>query len=396
MTEDLRHQLNAAVGAPGAPPVEQIVARGEQFARRQLIRRASIATALVLVVVGAGVGGFASARRGPDGRVQVRGETPVSPMTEPAAIIPLTPDRVAGELKTLQGTDPILLPAAIPADWTPQVSTSATNFSVTYTAPDGIESVSLSIAIPNPPEPLANTTQRTLTFRRDPKAFYQAQDGTAATADRFLIWNEPGVWAADDPSTPQPHPSRSVPYYLSSQGLTDSQFWAIANSLRPITTVTPPTTAPAPATTIGSTVPATAIALSAVRWDQVTYPLQCGTTLQGPTPTQVLAVVYPQVNPGTQVAAVLVACHAGAGTPPRVLYVFDRASSPTTPHLLQTLSDDNRSTTPTRVTNTISASGPDITSSGSLYSSPNIPRCCPDGTFTARWTWTGSGYRQAP
>jgi len=36
-----------------------------------------------------------------------------------------------------------------------------------------------------------------------------------------------------------------------------------------------------------------------------------------------------------------------------------------------------------------------ITVRGYGYSSPNVPRCCPDVHINWRWQWTGSGFARA-
>ena len=137
--------------------------------------------------------------------------------------------------------------------------------------------------------------------------------------------------------------------------------------------------------------------LRSVNWDSVRYRLDCGADLQGPVATQVFKVLYAQPTADVQLAIVMVACNAGAGTPPRVVYVFDGADSTNGPHLLQTLSDDGiASHALNRITGSVSAEGPNVTTTGSTYSSSSIPRCCPDGTFTSRWTWSGREYQQIP
>jgi hypothetical protein len=124
-----------------------------------------------------------------------------------------------------------------------------------------------------------------------------------------------------------------------------------------------------------------------VQWDAVRYPLDCGGS-----GTKVLKVVMTTPTPAVHLAVIMAACDAGAGSPPRSIFVYDRADTPTTPHLSQTLSqDDGR-----RLTAAVAASGADITTSGSTYSSTSVPRCCPDGTFTARWTWSGQTYTRVP
>ena len=97
-------------------------------------------------------------------------------------------------------------------------------------------------------------------------------------------------------------------------------------------------------------------------------------------------VVYATPVPGRTVAVVAVTCHAGAGTPPRTIYVFDTPPTVGTIQPLQTISDGLD-----RITGQITSDGPTLTLSGATYSA-GAPRCCPDGTFTSRWTWAGHRY----
>lgn len=137
-------------------------------------------------------------------------------------------------------------------------------------------------------------------------------------------------------------------------------------------------------TTVSPTT-AGAVDLTAVDWDHVTYPIDCGNVAAKP-----LTVVPAEPSPGTRLSVVMVACDAGAGTPPRSVFVYDGAASPVAPHLSQVLTRDDA----TRITSTITATGATITATGGTYSG-SAPRCCPDGSFTERWAWTGMKYGPA-
>lgn len=126
--------------------------------------------------------------------------------------------------------------------------------------------------------------------------------------------------------------------------------------------------------------------LANVNWDEVEYPMDCGST-----GAKVLDQRLATPQSGHHVAVVLAACDAGAGSPPRSIFVYDSATSATQPHLLQTLSTDGLS----RMTGTIRADGATVVASGTSYSDDTVPRCCPDGTFTTSWTWNGGGYSTA-
>jgi hypothetical protein len=167
-----------------------------------------------------------------------RGSVPVPAATAPAASPSATPSgpeaspapttvaAAAAVIRaTVTGAHPLLLPTAIPANWSAVVSNlSSSFFTVAYTSPDGAKEVDLAIEVPNPPPPGPNSSQSNPSFHGDPHSLYQVGDTTQPTSPRFLIWNEPGTWS-------EPNGLPGVPYMLSTRGLTDAEFWAIANSL---------------------------------------------------------------------------------------------------------------------------------------------------------------------
>ena len=176
-------------------------------------------------------GPSSSARPEPSPSTTISCAADCSPATAPAR---LTPGQVAGALRAVTGVNPVLLPSAIPASWTAEVRAIADYFDVVYAGPQH-QHVELSVSIPNPPPPSSATTQRTMVFRGDRSAFYQAQVQVDPNSDRYLLWNEPGQWAGD-PQIANSARAQSAPYYLTSTGVSDGDFWAIANSLQPIST----------------------------------------------------------------------------------------------------------------------------------------------------------------
>jgi hypothetical protein len=170
--------------------------------------------------------------------------TPASAAPSPApAIATVTPVRndkltvVAGRTpaqaadliaRTVTGSRPLLFPNAIPGGWTAEASAlDANGFSLRFTSPDGKQFVRLALVAANPEEPGEHTTQTEPNFHNDDRSLYQVQDTTDPKSFRWLQWDEPGTWG-EQPAT------GAVPYYLDATGLTDAEFWAIANSLHPI------------------------------------------------------------------------------------------------------------------------------------------------------------------
>lgn len=96
---------------------------------------------------------------------------------------------------------------------------------MTYQSRDATQAIELAIVVPNPPPPGPNGSQTQPKFHGDAHSLYQVNDKTVATSDRWLMWNEPGTWT-------EPNGLPGVPYLLYTRGLTDAEFWEVANSLK--------------------------------------------------------------------------------------------------------------------------------------------------------------------
>jgi Protein of unknown function (DUF4232) len=209
----------AATSAPRTP------------ARRSMLREVSLAAA-VIAFVGLLAFGFSrlhsltpgpvkpSPAPSPASRVIPWISTPVAaPSFQPRNV--LTPYRAAQDIKkTVITVDPVLLPGSIPAGFQAQVYDDQGGFSVLYAAADG-RRMSFAIALPNPGPGTSRVRQVQLAFR-GVRANYQVDDISEPTSHRWLMWNEPGTWV---------RAPRDVPYSFTSAGLTEEQFWAVANSI---------------------------------------------------------------------------------------------------------------------------------------------------------------------
>lgn len=144
----------------------------------------------------------------------------------------LTVDQAAEDVRqTVTDVNPVLLPGAIPSVFQAQVYDDNGGFSVVYRSTDG-RKISFSIVVPNPGPGTANVRQSQPVFH-GVRADYQVDDGTLPTSPRWLMWNEPGTAIGGQ---------SGVPYFLTTDGFTESEFWTIANSIGPIPApVTPPT-----------------------------------------------------------------------------------------------------------------------------------------------------------
>jgi hypothetical protein len=184
-----------------------------------------VAVAAVALLTTAIIAGLLSSRLAQHSYV------PAGPAASPSASPSLSPTSMtivqahALVRSTVTGAHPLLLPTTIPADWTAVVTNlSSSSATLTYTSPDLTKTVTFEIAVPSPPPPGPNGSQTNPRFHGDVHSLYQVDNTTVATSRRFLIWNEPGTWS-------QPNGLPGVPYFISSDGLTDAQFWAIANSV---------------------------------------------------------------------------------------------------------------------------------------------------------------------
>jgi hypothetical protein len=137
-----------------------------------------------------------------------------------------TPATVAALVRsTVTGARPLLLPSGIPNNWSARTTlVKPAFFDVTYSGPGGTKSVEFALQVPNPPPPGPHGASIRPNFHGDGLSVYQVLDTTQATSPRWMIWNEPGIWS-------EPNGLPGVPYFLYTTGLTDREFWDIANSL---------------------------------------------------------------------------------------------------------------------------------------------------------------------
>ena len=219
--------------APPPPPHERLVERARH---RRRVRRVT-ATAVALIAVVAVIGIATTVRR--DGgvtRLDTASQPAPSPTSTPTTStsmltttdVQLQPDEVAAAVAPVIGADPVLVPTAVPSDWSAAVTVGFNAFQVTYTGPSG-EKLTLSISMPNPPPPMGDSTQQ-FGFRGDLRGLYQVQRAGDPTTARYLVWDEPGTWTGD-PSIENSARADSVPYYLTSTGVTEALFRQIAGSL---------------------------------------------------------------------------------------------------------------------------------------------------------------------
>jgi hypothetical protein len=150
---------------------------------------------------------------------------------------PTTPGAAEAYIRqNVTSSSPVLLPTWLPVTMEARILDSSTDFfNVEYRSDQRDKSISLGIVVPNPPPGDQSSSDTEVRFRNAAPlksaqrgyAEYVVYDTTAPRSDRWLMWFEPGNMA-----NPQTKAAGVVPYFLSASGLTDAEFWQVANSLR--------------------------------------------------------------------------------------------------------------------------------------------------------------------
>ncbi|MFE9459964.1 hypothetical protein [Streptomyces californicus] len=152
---------------------------------------------------------------------------------------------------------------------------------------------------------------------------------------------------------------------------------ALAGLLQP-RTATATATAPEQRTTTRSGAPVPAPDPAAAR-----FPLECGaagTTVARHAPGDLDGDGRPET-------VAVAHCDAGSGTPPAGVYVLTRTSG-AAPRVVATLVDPADRTTVKEL-----AVHDGVVSATLLgYSSPDVPRCCPDQEEQVSWRWQGNAF----
>lgn len=175
------------------------------------------------------------------GRVATAPATTASPRLSPtiAATATPTPNRVIpspivtdpggvaaaiGEIVVPGGAR--LLPAYVPPGMSAIVRTYQQSYAVTYTDDLHTREVTLSVnAGANPPPVTGPNPSSSHLLFRGVRTQYTIYDTTAPMSHRYLLWpDEKGI------ATGPPGPD----YFLGATGLTEVEFFRIANSLEPV------------------------------------------------------------------------------------------------------------------------------------------------------------------
>ncbi|MGK5500394.1 hypothetical protein [Streptomyces sp. URMC 125] len=125
--------------------------------------------------------------------------------------------------------------------------------------------------------------------------------------------------------------------------------------------------------------------------DTARYPLDCG-----PVEAQVVDRATADLDgDGRAETVAVVRCAAGIGTPPSGVYVLAHpAAAGERPRIAETLVDPGEGMT----VQDLAVRGRTISARLLGYSSPDVPRCCPDRARDVEWDWRGGKFvlRAAP
>ena len=135
--------------------------------------------------------------------------------------------------QTVKTASPVLLPTSLPAGLDASGVATADFFDVDYRTDQQDRTISLSIGLAQPPPGDEHSSDTRVPFRNSiaqkygtpGQAEYFVYDPSSPRSDRWLIWTEPGQVSSNIGGP-------GVPYFLFASGLTDAEFWQVANSLR--------------------------------------------------------------------------------------------------------------------------------------------------------------------
>jgi len=195
--------------------------------RPMLVREVSVAAALVVFValVAFGFSRLHTITRAPV-KPSPRPTASAIPWTPAAMVLPSasaqlgTPVEAANWIgHTVATVDPVVLPSAIGEDYQAEFLADQKSFSVVYTSGTRHATVELASTQPVMPAPGSDGRRSEQQFR-GVTATYQV-DRAVPTASQWLFWNEKGG-------------GQNIAYSLIADGLSESDFWQLANSLQPM------------------------------------------------------------------------------------------------------------------------------------------------------------------
>ena len=166
---------------------------------------------------------------------QVQAGTMTPLPTPSGAINPTTPAAAQTFIRqTVKNSSPVLLPAWLPNGMEASGVATTDDFNIEYQSDQRDKAISLGMVAANPPPGGPGSSDTVVKFRHalalkygsPGYARYFVYDPSAPQSARWLMWLEPGTMSSQGTT------SQGVWYFLSASGLTDQEFWQVANSLR--------------------------------------------------------------------------------------------------------------------------------------------------------------------
>jgi hypothetical protein len=151
-----------------------------------------------------------------------------TPKATPAPQQTTPPGAIAVVSTTVVGGNPRLMPTIVPNGMLATVDAHATRYRVTYADDAQTRSIVIVVDMATNPTPLPANAKQTSRQFRGQQATYVVDDPGSPTSRRVLQWQEQGDWSP--PLNGQP----GIPYVLTGTGLSENDFFQVANSLQPV------------------------------------------------------------------------------------------------------------------------------------------------------------------
>jgi hypothetical protein len=158
----------------------------------------------------------------------------VAPPAPSGRLGPTTPDAAKAFVRqTMTATTPALFPGWLPPGMDARVVATTDQFNLDLASDQRDKTIFLGTVAANPSPGGPSSSDTHVKFRnalamKDQSAGtaeYFVYDASAPRSDRWLMWLEPGTTSVQGSTSP------GVWYFLSASGLTDQEFWQVANSL---------------------------------------------------------------------------------------------------------------------------------------------------------------------
>jgi hypothetical protein len=155
------------------------------------------------------------------------------PSTRPTPV-PMRQSEVAAAVRAgTTGIDPRLVPTYVPEGmFASLVATAGGGLSINYSDDTHQRTMLLAVIVANPPPAGSNGRYSTITFRGQ-SASYSVFDVDNPVAQRNLMWGEPGTYTGSQLTGAQVT-RQGVPYFASSSGITEQEFFKILDSLEKV------------------------------------------------------------------------------------------------------------------------------------------------------------------